>query len=49
MLRKVAALQRVVGRMAGLAEREALSTGLADISEAYEEGWDGGSDEDSDD
>lgn len=29
--------------------REALSNGLGEIGEAYEEGWDSGSDDDSDD
>ena len=35
--------------MVGLDERETLSNGLGEISEAYEEGWNSGSDEDSDD
>ena len=30
-------------------EREALFNGLGEIGEAYEEGWDSGSDDDSDD
>ena len=42
-------MQRVVSRMVGLDEREALSNGLGEISEAYEEGWNSGSDDDSDD
>ena len=46
---RVKALQNVVSRMANLDEREALSNGLGEISEAYEDGWDGGSGEDSDD
>jgi len=35
--------------MADLDEREALFNGLGDIAEAYEEGWDGCSDDESDD
>lgn len=47
---KVQALQRVVRRTAGLEDREALCSGLGDISEAYEGGWEHyGSDDDSDD
>ena len=36
-------------RIASLDEREALSNSLSDIAEAYEEGWDGGDDDDSED
>ena len=46
---RVKALQRVVGRMVGLDQREALSNGLGEMVEAYEEGWDSGSDDGSDD
>ena len=45
---RVTALQRVVGRMVGLDEREALSNGLGEIGEAYADGWAGGSDSDDD-
>ncbi len=47
---RVKGLQKSVGRiMAGLEiEREALSNGLAEIGEGYKEGWDSGSDDDSD-
>ena len=45
----VEALQSVVNRTVQLYEREAMSNGLAEISESYEEGWSGGSDDDSDD
>lgn len=41
-------LQRVVGRFVGVEERETLSNTLGEIAEAYEEGWDSGSDEDDD-
>ncbi|KAL8973915.1 MAG: hypothetical protein Q9197_001849 [Variospora fuerteventurae] len=41
-------LQNMVSRMVNVADREALSNGLGEIVEAYEEGWDSGSDEDSD-
>ncbi|MCJ1479093.1 mtDNA inheritance, partitioning of the mitochondrial organelle [Lambiella insularis] len=46
---RVKDLQRVVNRMVGLDEREALGNGLGEIAEAYEEGWDSGSDTDNDD
>ncbi|KAF6218074.1 hypothetical protein HO133_006486 [Letharia lupina] len=45
---RVKALQRVVSRMANLDERETLSNGLGQISEAYENGWHSGSDESDD-
>ena len=45
---RVKSLQRVVGRMVGLDEREALSNGLGEIGEAYEDGWNSGSDSDDD-
>lgn len=35
--------------MTSLDEGEALCNGLGEIGEAYEEGWNGGSDDDSDD
>lgn len=35
--------------MASLHEREELFNGLGEIGEAYEEGWNSGSDDDSDD
>ncbi len=42
-------LQSVVNRAVGLDEREALYNGLGEICEAYEEGWESGSDKDDDD
>jgi hypothetical protein len=45
---RVKSLQNVVSRAIGLDEREALSNSLGEIAEAYEEGWDSGSDEDDD-
>lgn len=45
---RVKALQRMVSRMANLDERETLSNGLGEISEAYEDGWYSGSDESDD-
>lgn len=42
------ALQRIVSRTANLEERETLSNGLGEISEAYEDGWYSGSDESDD-
>jgi hypothetical protein len=41
-------LQRIVSRAIGVDEREALYNSLGEIAEAYEEGWDSGSDEDND-
>ena len=35
-------------KMACLDEREALSNGLGEIREAYEEGWQGGPEDESD-
>lgn len=35
--------------MANLDQREELFNGLGEIREAYEEGWNSGSDDDSDD
>jgi hypothetical protein len=41
-------LQQVVSRAISIDEREALSNSLGEIAEAYEEGWNSGSDEDED-
>ena len=46
--KRIKALQGVVKKMAKLDEREALSNGLGEISEAYEHGWHSGSDESDD-
>jgi hypothetical protein len=46
---RVKSFKLVVSRSVGLDEREALSNGLGEIAEAYEEGWSSGSDENSDD
>ena len=40
--------QRGVARAVRLEEREALANDLGDMAEAYEDGWDAGSDEDDD-
>jgi len=45
---RVKALSTIIYRSIGLDEREALSNSLGEIAEAYEEGWDSGSDEDDD-
>ncbi|KAH8663517.1 tubulin domain-containing protein [Tricladium varicosporioides] len=45
---RVKDLQYIVGRAVGIDEREALSNSLGEIAEAYEEGWDSGTDEDDD-
>lgn len=41
-------LQRIVNRVVEVDEREALSNSLGEIAEAYEEGYDSGSDDDDD-
>lgn len=41
-------LQHIVSRAIGIDEREALGNSLGEMAEAYEEGWDSGSDEDDD-
>jgi len=45
---RVKNLQSIVSRAIAIDEREALSNSLGEIAEAYEEGWDSGSDEDDD-
>jgi hypothetical protein len=45
---RVKSLQSIVSRAIGVDEREALSNSLGEMAEAYEEGWDSGSDEDDD-
>lgn len=45
---RVKSLQHIVDRAIGIEEREALSNSLGEIAEAYEEGWDSGTDEDDD-
>ncbi|GJN78703.1 mtDNA inheritance, partitioning of the mitochondrial organelle [Purpureocillium lilacinum] len=42
-------LRSQVSRSVALEERETLSSGLADIADAYQDGWSSGSDEDDDD
>ncbi|MCJ1361937.1 mtDNA inheritance, partitioning of the mitochondrial organelle [Acarospora aff. strigata] len=46
---RVKKLRDIVNRTVGLDEREALSNGLGEICEAYEEGWESGSDSDDED
>ena len=46
--KRIKALQGVVKKIGKLDEREALSNGLGEISEAYEHGWHSGSDEGDD-
>lgn len=41
-------LRDIVNRSVGITERETLSNSLGELAEAYEEGWDSGSDEDDD-
>lgn len=45
---RIKSLQSIVSRAIGIEEREALSNTLGEIAEAYEEGWDSGSDSDDD-
>ena len=45
---RLKSIQQIVGRAVGVDEREALSNSLGELAEAYEEGWDSGSDEDDD-
>ena len=45
---RIKTLQRVVSAAVSSDEREALNNSLAAIAEAYEEGWDSGSEEDED-
>jgi hypothetical protein len=45
---RIKSLRNIVGKSIGLEEREALSNSLGEIAEAYEEGWDSGTDEDDD-
>ena len=46
---RIQQLQRSAGRLANLDERESLSNGLGEIGEAYEEGWQSVSEDESDD
>ncbi|KAI9740667.1 MAG: mtDNA inheritance, partitioning of the mitochondrial organelle [Claussenomyces sp. TS43310] len=41
-------IRNIVNRAIGIEEREALGNSLGEIAEAYEEGWDSGSDDDDD-
>lgn len=45
---RIKSLRDIVNRSVGIAERETLSNSLGELAEAYEEGWDSGSDEDDD-
>jgi hypothetical protein len=45
---RLKSLRTIVGRSIAVDEREALSNSLGEIAEAYEEGWDSGSDDDDD-
>lgn len=48
MCKRTEGLRNLVLRMTNVADRETLSNALGEIAEAYKEGWDSGSDEDSD-
>lgn len=45
---RVKTLQKIVGMMANVVERETLSNDLGEIGEAYEDGWHSGSEDDDD-
>ncbi|CZR54439.1 related to beta tubulins [Phialocephala subalpina] len=45
---RIKELQSIVNRAIGVDEREALANSLGEMAEAYEEGWDSGSDENDD-
>ncbi|KAF2203076.1 mtDNA inheritance protein dml1 [Delitschia confertaspora ATCC 74209] len=45
---QIRTLDQIVRRMVNLEERETLSNGLQGMAEEYDEGWDSGSDSDSD-
>jgi hypothetical protein len=44
----IKSLRDIVNRSVAITERETLSNSLGELAEAYEEGWDSGSDEDDD-
>lgn len=46
---EIRTLERLVGRMVSLDERESLCNGLHTFAEEYDEGWDSGSESDMDD
>lgn len=45
---RLKSMRQIVGRAVGLEDREALSNSLDEMAEAYEEGWDSGSDDEDD-
>ncbi|KAI9863321.1 MAG: mtDNA inheritance, partitioning of the mitochondrial organelle [Trichoglossum hirsutum] len=45
---RIKSIQSVIRKLVGIDEREALLNELGEIREAYEEGWDSGTDEDDD-
>lgn len=45
---RIKSLREIVNTSVGITERETLSNSLGELAEAYEEGWDSGSDEDDD-
>jgi hypothetical protein len=45
---RVKYLRQIVSRVVGSEAREALGNSLGEIAEAFEEGWDSGTDEDDD-
>ncbi|KAJ3511435.1 hypothetical protein NM208_g15433 [Fusarium decemcellulare] len=49
MVRRIRHLRSEATRLVGVNEREDLSNGLAELADAYQEGWLSGSDEDDDD
>jgi hypothetical protein len=49
MVQRIRTLRSESARLVALNEREDLSNGLAELADAYQEGWFSGSDEDDDD
>ncbi|KAF5019775.1 hypothetical protein F66182_8212 [Fusarium sp. NRRL 66182] len=49
MVQRIRTLRSESSRLVGVNEREDLSNGLAELADAYQEGWFSGSDEDEDD
>lgn len=49
MVQRIRNLRQDATRLATLDEREDLSNGLAELADAYHDGWSSGSDDDNDD
>lgn len=49
MVQRIRALRTGSARLVAVSEREDLGNGLAELADAYQEGWFSGSDDDDDD